>query len=62
MDGAIVCLVVLAGGYSLGRKRLSNITAYLKRRLPLRARRLIPVFNVEKREGGGTTVTMRLNR
>lgn len=62
MDGAIVFLVVVAGGYSLGRKRLSNLASYLERCLPPRARRLIPILQVEENEEGGTTVAIRLNR
>lgn len=62
MDGAIVCLIVVAGGYSLGRKRLSNLASCLGRILPQRARRLLPTFQVEESEGGGTTVAIRLNR
>lgn len=62
MDGAIVGLTVIAGGYSLGRKRLSALATSLKKRLPPRAQRLIPVLRIEESEGGGTTITVRLNR
>ena len=62
VDGAIVCLVVVAGGYSLGRKRLSNFALYLERILPPRVRHLIPALRVEESEGGGTTVAVRFNR
>lgn len=62
MDGAIVSLVVVAGGYSLGRKRLSSLASSLEGRLPPSTRRLIPVLRIEESEGGGTTVTIRLNR
>ena len=61
-DGAIICLIGLAGGYSIGRKQLSNLASYLERCLPPRVRRLLPVLLVEESEGGGTTVTIRLNR
>lgn len=61
MDAAIVGLVAIAGGYSLGRKRLSALTSSLKERLPPRVRRVVPVLRIEESEGGGTTVAIRVD-
>lgn len=62
MDSVIVFLILIAGGYSLLRKRLSNLASYLDEYLSPRVSRLIPVLQVEESEGGGTTVAIRLNR
>jgi hypothetical protein len=62
LDAGIVGLLVLAGSYTLARKRLSTLAASLGARLPSRLKRLLPVLQVEEVEGGGTRVAIRLNR
>jgi hypothetical protein len=62
VDVAIAGLVVVALGYSLARKRFSALSTFLVECLPPRLRRLLPVLLVEERDGGGTTVAIRLDR
>jgi hypothetical protein len=61
-DAALVALVAAAAGYTLSRRRLPALAAWLSARLPSQVRRAVPVLRVEEREGGGTTVSIRLNR
>jgi hypothetical protein len=57
-----VGLVASACGYTLARRRLKPLAEVFARAVPIRIRRLFPVLQVEESEGGGTTVSVRLNR
>lgn len=61
-DVAVAALVVAAGGYTLARGHLSGVASAGARMLPPSVRRFVPVVDVEERDGGGTTVAIRLNR
>lgn len=62
MDVAIMALIVAASGYTYARKHLSSVASVGARMLPPGVRRLVPVVDVEERDGGGTTIAVRLNR
>ena len=62
VDLLLVGLVGIAGGYTLARKRLESIATSVDAVIPLWLRAIVPSFEVEEHEGGGTTVVIRLGR
>jgi hypothetical protein len=62
VDRLLVGLVVVAGGYTLARKRLGAISTGVEARLPSWLRSAVPAVRVRETEDGGTTLVVRLGR
>lgn len=59
VDALVACVVVVSGCYALGRKRLGSLAGLLGSVVPAPLRALLPTISVERKDGGGSTLSIR---
>lgn len=62
VDVSVLCLLAVAGIYSLLRKRLRQVATFGVALVPLRLHFLVPAVQVEETEKDGTRVRLRFGR
>jgi len=62
VDIGLLCLLAVAGGYSLLRKRLRQVATFGIALVPVRLQFLVPAVQVEETENDGTRVRLRFGR